>query len=53
MLRLNNQHNQDHLVLNIIESLSYAIKPIQEKMIVNFTKANKEFGIRIAKGLKI
>ncbi|MBU3100289.1 MULTISPECIES: catalase [Clostridium] len=44
---------QDHLVSNIVESLSAAIKPIQERMLVHFMKANKEFGKRIEKGLKI
>ena len=48
-----NTMDQDHLVSNIVESLSYALKPIQEKMLVNFMKANKELGTRIAKGLKI
>jgi len=48
-----NTTDQDHLVSNIVESLSYALKPIQEKMLVNFMKANKELGTRIAKGLKL
>jgi len=43
---------QDHLVSNIVASLSQAIKPIQERMLVNFMKANIEFGKRIEKGLK-
>jgi len=48
-----NTIDQDHLVSNIVESLSSAIKPIQERMLVNFMKANKEMGTRIAKGLKL
>jgi len=48
-----NTIEQDHLVSNIVESLSAAIKPIQERMLVHFMKANKEFGNRIAKGLKM
>ena len=48
-----NTIDHDHLVLIIVESLSYALKPIQEKMLVNLMKANKELGTRIAKGLKL
>jgi len=48
-----NSIDQDHLVSNIVDSLSHAIKPIQERMLVHFMKANKEFGNRIAKGLKV
>ncbi len=48
-----NSIEQDHLVANIVESLSAAIKPIQERMLVHFMKVNKEFGKRIEKGLKI
>lgn len=47
-----NSVGQDHLVSNIVESLSQAIKPIQERMLVHFMMANIEFGERIAKGLK-
>ena len=43
---------KDHLVSNIIESLSKAIRPIQERMLVHFMSADKEFGNRIAAGLK-
>jgi len=48
-----NSIDQDYLVSNIVESLSQAIYPIQERMLVHFMKANKEFGKRIEKGLKI
>ena len=48
-----NATDQDHLVSNIVESLSYALNPIQKKMLANFMKANKELGNRIASGLKI
>ena len=48
-----NSIEQDHLVSNIVGSLGAAIRPIQERMLVNFMKANKEFGKRIARGLKI
>lgn len=48
-----NTTDQDHLVSNIVESLSSAIKPIQERMLVHFMKANQELGKRISSGLKI
>lgn len=44
---------QDHLVSNIVESLSQATKPIQERMLIHFMKANAEFGERIAGGLNM
>ena len=47
-----NSVGQDHLVSNIVESLSQAAKPIQERMLVHFMKANTEFGERIARALK-
>ena len=47
-----NSIGQDHLVSNIVGSLSQAPKPIQERMLVHFMKANTEFGERIAKALK-
>lgn len=47
-----NKTEQDHLVSNIVEALSCADKPIQDRMLVHFKKADKEFGNRIAKGLK-
>jgi len=48
-----NRIGQDHLVSNIVEALSQVIKPIQEKMIVHFMKANIEFGKKIENGLKM
>jgi catalase len=47
-----NSVGQNHLVSNIVGSLSQATKPIQERMLVHFMKANTEFGERIAKALK-
>ncbi|MBX4260314.1 catalase [Clostridium estertheticum] len=47
-----NSVQQDHLVSNIVESLSQALKPIQERMLIHFMKANTEFGERIAVALK-
>jgi len=48
-----NKVDQDHLVDNIVDSLGKADKPIQQRMIANCTKADTEFGQRIAKGLKL
>jgi catalase len=44
--------DQDHLVDNIVDSLGKANKAIQKRAINNFTKADPEFGRRVAKGLK-
>ncbi|HWQ95358.1 MAG TPA: catalase [Gammaproteobacteria bacterium] len=43
---------QDHLVDNITDSLSKADKPIQQRMVDHFTKADPELGKRVAMGLK-
>ena len=48
-----NSVEQDHLVSNIVGSLSQATKPIQERMLINFMKANTEFGERISEGLNM
>jgi len=45
--------DQDHLVDNIVDSLGKADKPIQQCMVENLTKADPEFGKRVAKGLKL
>jgi catalase len=45
--------DQDHLVDNIVDSLSKANKSIQQRMVANLTKADVEFGKRVAKGLKL
>jgi catalase len=45
--------DQDHLVDNIVDSLSHADKPIQKRMVENLGKADPEFGRRVAKGLKL
>lgn len=42
---------QDHLIDNIADSLSKASKPIQETMVEHFTKADCEFGGRVALAL--
>ncbi len=44
---------QDHLVDNIVDSLGKADKPIQKRMVENLTKADPEFGQRVAKGLNL
>jgi catalase len=41
------------LVDNIIDSLGKADKPIQKRMVENLTKADPEFGKRVAKGLRV
>jgi catalase len=45
--------DQDHLVDNIVDSLGKADKPIQQRMVVNLTRADQEFGKRVANGLKL
>jgi catalase len=45
--------DQDHLVDNIVDSLGKADKPIQQRMVANLTKADPEFGKRVATGLKL
>jgi catalase len=45
--------DQDHLVDNIVDSLGKADKPIQTRMVEHFTKADPEFGKRVALGLKL
>jgi catalase len=45
--------DQDHLVDNIVDSLSHAENPIQKRMVENLTQADPEFGKRVAKGLKL
>ena len=45
--------DQDHLVDNIVDPLSKANKPIQQRMVENLVKADPEFGKRVAEGLKL
>ncbi|HUU63402.1 MAG TPA: catalase [Dehalococcoidia bacterium] len=45
--------DQDHLVDNIVDPLSKADKPIQQRMVENLVKADPEFGKRVAEGLKL
>ena len=45
--------DRDHLVDNIVDSLGKAEKPIQQRMMANLTKADPEFGKRVATGLKL
>ena len=45
--------DQDHLVDNIVDSLRHADTSIQKRMVENFSKADPEFGKRVAKGLKL
>ncbi len=44
---------QDHLVDNIVDSLGHANKEIQKRMVDNLTKADKELGQRVGKGLNL
>ena len=44
--------DQDHLVDNIVDSLSKAAKPIQQRMVGNLNRADADFGKRVSKGLK-
>ena len=45
--------DQEHLVDNIVDSLGKADKPIQERMVNHFTRADSELGMRVAKGLDL
>lgn len=45
--------DQDHLVDNIVDPLGHAAMEIQKRMVENLTKADKELGQRVAKGLKL
>jgi catalase len=51
--RLISNIDRDHLVDNIIDDLGKTKKEIQKRMVVNLTKADSEFGIRVSKGLKL
>jgi len=44
---------REHLIDNIVDSLGKADRPMQKRMVGNFTKADPELGKRIAKGLKL
>lgn len=44
---------KDHLVSNILGDLCYAQKPIQERMVANFMRADNELGTKLAQSLKI
>jgi catalase len=48
-----NHVEQDHLVDNIVDSLSKAEKSIQQRMVANLAKADLEFGERVAQGLRL
>jgi catalase len=48
-----NKVDQDHLVDNIVDSLSHAETPIQKRMVENLRRADPDFGKRVAKGLKL
>jgi len=45
--------DQDHLIGNIVDSLEKADKPIQERIVDRFTKADCELGARVAQGLHL
>jgi len=44
---------QEHLIDNIADSLGKADKPIQQRMVRNFAKADPELGKRVGKRLKL
>ncbi|MET3504026.1 catalase [Halalkalibacter oceani] len=43
---------QDELISNLVDALSVCQPHIQEKMIEHFTKADEDYGRRVAEGLK-
>jgi len=43
--------DQDHLVDNIVDSMMFIDDKIQKKVVGYFASADKEFGLRVAKGL--
>jgi catalase len=45
--------DQEHLIDNLITDLMHIDKPIQQRVIENLTKANKELGRAVAEGLKL
>ncbi len=45
--------DQAHLVDNIVDSLSKADRPIQQRKVENLFKADPEYGKRVAEGLKL
>ncbi|GAA0781094.1 catalase [Hathewaya limosa] len=47
------KEEKDHLISNLVDDLWCVDREIQLKVVKNFTKASKEFGTRVAKGLKI
>lgn len=48
-----NYVEQEHLVDNIVDSLSKAEKSIQQRMVANLAKTDLAFGERVAKGLRL
>jgi len=45
--------DQEHLLDNLIADLMHIDKTIQQRVVENLTKANKELGRAVAKGLKL
>ncbi len=45
--------DRDHLIDNIVDDLGKADRPIQERMVENLSKADPDFGNRVAGGLKL
>ena len=45
--------DQEHLADNLIADLMHINKPIQQRVVENLTKANKELGRAVAEGLKL
>jgi catalase len=45
--------DQEHLIDNIVDSLGKANRQIQQRMVENLTKADRELGGKVRKGMKI
>lgn len=47
------KNDQDHLVDNLVDSLGKADRPIQQRMVANFKKADSDLAERIMKVLNL
>ena len=50
--RLHEECEREDLINNLVANLSGADQRVQDKMVENFTKADSEYGQRVAEGLK-
>jgi len=50
--RLHEEWEREDLINNLVANLSGADQRVQDKMVENFTKADPEYGQRVAEGLK-